>query len=322
MRELRRKVGGRSNPSNVRLSVMGLLQSFYNMPELPEVETIKLGLQKYLVNGRIIDIKIKSPKIFQGNKKDIIGAKVIHIKRVGKVLIIELSNDYALAIHLKLTGQIIYQGKETKNIHLSDKTGGILPSKYTRVIFYLDRGARLFFNDLRMFGWIKVVKKNELKDLPFFKEMGPEPLKDLTSDRFFNILKSSASPVKIVLMDQKKIGGIGNIYANEALFLARIDPRRKANKLTDKEAHKLYAAILDVLKKGLEYGGSSDVNYVNALGQDGHYQQHFLVYGRRGKKCFGCPGVVEKIKIRGRGTYYCPKCQYQHSIISLDENCS
>ncbi|MCL5019419.1 MAG: bifunctional DNA-formamidopyrimidine glycosylase/DNA-(apurinic or apyrimidinic site) lyase [Patescibacteria group bacterium] len=279
------------------------------MPELPEVETIKLGLQKYLAGHKILDVRVKVPKIFQGNAKNVIGVKVEKIERVGKGLIIELSNDYAMAIHLKLTGQIIYHGEETRKIHLSNKTGGDLPSKYTHVIFTLDKGAYLYYNDLRRFGWIKVIKKDEVKNLPFFKEMGPEPFKDLTFSKFAKIIKNSNSPVKIVLMDQKKIGGIGNIYANEALFLAKIDPRLKTKDISDKELNKLYGSILEVLKRGIKYGGSSDVNFVNALGEDGQYQNHFLAYGRKGKKCFNCKGVVYKIVLGGRGTYFCPACQ-------------
>ncbi|MFH1832919.1 MAG: bifunctional DNA-formamidopyrimidine glycosylase/DNA-(apurinic or apyrimidinic site) lyase [Candidatus Levyibacteriota bacterium] len=279
------------------------------MPELPEVETIRLGLQKYLVGHKILDVEVKVPKIFQGNRKNVIGAKVIGVKRIGKGLIIELDNDYALAIHLKLTGQIIYSGKETSSIHFSVKTGGSLPSKYTHVIFKLDKDAFLYYNDLRKFGWIRVIKKDELNDLPFFKEMGPEPLKDLTFSKFIKIIQISNSPIKIILMDQKKIGGIGNIYANEALFLSGINPRRSAKNLSNKEIQKLYGAIVEALKRGLKYGGSSDVNFVNAFGQDGNYQNHFLVYSRKGQKCQRCKGIIQKIQLGGRGTYFCLNCQ-------------
>lgn len=286
------------------------------MPELPEVETIRLGLQKYLVGHKILDVEINAAKIFQGDKKNVVGAKVIDVKRVGKGLIIELDNDYVLAIHLKLTGQLIYRGKETEKASLSEKAGGSLPSKYTRVIFKLDQGAFLYFNDLRMFGWIKAVRKDQVRELPFFKEMGPEPLLSegsgrtkLTLEMFQKMVSASGAPVKLLLMDQRKIGGIGNIYANEALFTARIDPRRSAKQITEEETKKLYDAIIEVLKRGLKYGGSSDVNYVNAVGGEGEYQQHFLVYGRKGEKCFGCKGKVEKTVLGGRGTYFCSECQ-------------
>jgi len=286
------------------------------MPELPEVETLKLGLKKYLVGHKIEKIEIRVAKIFQGNPKDVIGAKVVDIKRVGKGLIIELDNDYDLAIHLKLTGQLIYRGKETSKITVSIKAGGELPSKHSHVIFTLDKGAMLFYNDLRRFGWVKVVKKDELKNLPFFKEMGPEPYQrtdlghpilDLAD--FKAKIKKSGLAVKLLLMDQKKIGGIGNIYANEALFEAKIDPRRKAKELSDAEAERLYKAIFEVIKRGINYGGSSDVNFINALGQEGAYQKHFLAYDRQGKRCSICGGKIKKIFLGGRGTYFCPKHQ-------------
>jgi len=279
------------------------------MPELPEVETIRLGLQKYLVGHKILGVDVKVDKIFQGDSKNIIGTKVVEIKRVGKGLIVELDNDYTMAIHLKLTGQVIYSGRDLGKVLLSNKTGGNLPSKYTHVIFTLDEKAHLYYNDLRKFGWIKVIKKSDVQNLPFFKEMGPEPLKDLTFSKFAKIIKGSNSPIKIVLMDQKKIGGIGNIYANEALFLAKIDPKTKTGNLSEKQLNKLYGSILEVLKRGIKYGGSSDINFVNALGEDGNYQNHFLVYARKGEKCINCTGKIEKIMLGGRGTYFCPECQ-------------
>jgi len=279
------------------------------MPELPEVETIRLGLQKYLVGHEIKDVQVKIPKMFVGSPEKIIGAKITSLKRIGKGLIIEFDNDFVLAVHLKMTGQLIYQDEKTKNIALSVKTGGTtLPSKYSHIIFTLDNGAFLYYNDLRRFGWIKAVKKDQLMQIPFFKEMGPEPFKDLTFEKFKKIIFNSSLVIKILLMNQKKIGGIGNIYANDALFEAKIDPRRKAKTLSSQEIKKLYEAILRVLRKSLEYGGSSDENFVNALGQEGNYQNHTLVYGKKGKKCPNCKGIIEKIKLGGRGTYFC-SCQ-------------
>jgi formamidopyrimidine-DNA glycosylase len=287
------------------------------MPELPEVETLKLGLQKYLVGHRIEGVEIRIPKIFSGDKKDILGAKITGLKRIGKGLIIELDNDFVITVHLKMTGQLVYRDQKTKNLTLSSKIGGErLPSKYTHIIFALDNNAFLYYNDLRRFGWVKIIRKDELQNTPFFKDMGPEPKvgpdltgKELTLDYFKETIKKGNLPVKLILMDQEKIGGIGNIYANDALFKAGIDPRRKGKTLTDKEIKKLYDAIFYVLKKSLEYGGSSDENYVNALGQEGNYQNHTLIYGKEGEKCKLCPGIIQKIKLGGRGTYLCLKCQ-------------
>lgn len=284
------------------------------MPELPEVETIRLGLIKYLVGCKIVDVQVNIPKMFSGDKNNVIGAKITGLKRIGKGLIIELDNDFVLAVHLKMTGQLVYSDEKTKNLILSPKVGGAtLPSKYTHIIFKLQTTnyrlpAYLYYNDLRQFGWIKVVRKDEVMQIPFFKEMGPEPLKDLTLEKFADIISKSNLVIKVLLMDQKKIGGIGNIYANDALFEAGIDPRQKAKSLTDVEARKLYDSILKVLQKSLDYGGSSDENFVNALGQEGDYQKHALVYGREGEKC-PCGGVIQKIQLGGRGTYFCEECQ-------------
>jgi len=288
------------------------------MPELPEVETIRLGLQKYLVGHKIKDIKILVPKMLVGSAEQIVGAEIIGLKRIGKSLIIELDNDFVLAIHLKMTGQLIYSDAKTKNIVLSAKVGGVtLPSRYSHIVFALDNGAFLYYNDLRQFGWIKIVRKDELMEIPFFKEMGPEPPvakamagRALTLDKFGEILNKSNIAIKVLLMDQKQIGGIGNIYANDALFNAGIDPGRKAKSLTSEEIEKLYDSILKVLKKGLEYGGSSDENFVNALGQEGNYQNHALVYGKEGETCRVCGGVIQKIMLGGRGTYFCSACQH------------
>ena len=280
------------------------------MPELPEVETIRLGLKKYLVGHKITDIHVKTPKIFIGKKEEVIGAKIVDLKRIGKGLIIELDIDFVLIVHLKMTGQLIYQDEKTKNTALSAKTGGAtLPSKYTHIIFVLDNGAFLYYNDLRRFGWIKVVRKDQLMQIPFFKEMGPEPFKDLTPEKFKEIVSQSNLVIKVLLMDQKKIGGIGNIYANDALFEAKIMPSRKAKSLSSQEIKKLYRSILKVLQKSLDYGGSSDENFVNALGQEGNYQNHTLIYGREGEKCRVCGGIIKKIKLGGRGTYFCAICQ-------------
>lgn len=287
------------------------------MPELPEVETLKLGLQKYLVGHKIEDVDIRVPKIFQGDVHNIIGATVTDIKRIGKGLIIELNNNYVLTVHLKMTGQLVFRDASTEKVSLSKKVGGeSLPSKYSHVIFTLDKGAQLYYNDLRRFGWVKVVKKADLPNVIFFKEMGPEPKvgkdlagKELNLDYFKKVIQVGNLPVKLILMDQKKIGGIGNIYANDGLFLAGIDPRRKGKTLTDSEIEKLFKSIHEVITKSLNYGGSSDENYVNVLGQEGAYQNHTLVYGKQGAKCSVCGATIEKIQLGGRGTYFCPKHQ-------------
>jgi len=278
------------------------------MPELPEVETIKLGLQKYLVGHKILFIEILNLKSLVGDKNKILNKKIIGIRRIGKGLIIDFDNEYCLAIHIKMTGQFIYRDPRTKNEQLSPKVGEI-PSTATRLIFNLDKEGILYFNDRRKFAWLKIMTKNEAKELPLFKNMGPEPFKDLTEAKFINIIGKSKIVIKPLIMDQAKIGGIGNIYANDALFLAKINPKRPSNSLTPVESKKLYNAILKVMEAGLKHGGASELNYVNALGQEGGYQHYSLVYGKKGQKCSNCGNEIKRIVIGGRGTFFCEACQ-------------
>lgn len=279
------------------------------MPELPEVETIKLGLQKYLKGHKLLDVDILSEGIFEGNPKDIIGAKVIEIRRFGKGLVIDLDNKKSLAIHIKLTGQLIYRDKATEKIPVSPQKVKTLPNNATRIIFKLDRDAILYFNDLRKFAWIRVTDTDKVMEMPLFKNMGPEPFKDLTGKKFAHVLSRSRLAVKPVIMDQARIGGIGNIYANDGLFLAGIDPRRPANSLTPAESKKLFDSVIKVMEKSFKYGGASELNFVNALGQEGEYQHHSLVYGKKGKECPNKNGIIKKIFLGGRGTFFCEVCQ-------------
>lgn len=294
------------------------------MPELPEVETIRLQLQKYLVGHTITDVNVRLAKQITGEVQSVIGAKVQAVRRFGKGLVIDLDNDYSIAIHVKMTGQLIYRSRQQAS-SLSPKVGK-LPGKATHVVFRLktksdkrkvksEKGkveeseAFLYYNDVRQFGWIKIVKTDEVMNLQFFKTLGSEFLKDLKLDKFQSILRFTKAPVKSLIMDQSRMAGVGNIYANDALYVAKIHPRRPANSLTDIEVKTLFKAIEDVLKKGIKAGGSSEWSYVDALGQEGNYQKQFLVYGKAGKKCLRCGSTIEKIALGGRGTFFCTKCQ-------------
>lgn len=289
------------------------------MPELPEVETVRIGLHKYLVGHKIISVDIKLKRIFTGNPQDILDSKIIKVERFGKGLVIEFENGFALAIHIKMTGQLIYNDLafiKNKNMKISQDKVGVIPNKFTHVIFTLDKGAMLYYNDIRQFGWLKVVKRSEIENLTFFKGLGPEPHvaktmsgKPLTFEIFNSVVSNSSLAIKPLIMDQKKMSGIGNIYANDGLFLAGIDPRKRAKELTAKEKKKLFDSILEVLKRGLKYGGASEMTYVNAFGEEGTYQDHFLVYGKRGKPCEKCGTEIKRITLGGRGTFYCPNCQ-------------
>ena len=196
-------------------------------------------------------------------------------------------------------------------------TPSTVPNKFTRVDIVLNKDSHLYFQEVRGFAWMKILKLEDLKNLPFFKSLGPEPLPSpgsetpkLTLEMFSEIVKKSNLPIKVLLMEQTKIGGIGNIYANDGCFEAKIDPRRKAKELSDGEIKTLFESLLKVLEKAMKYRGSSELNFVDVLGQKGEYQNHFLVYGRKNKPCTRADGgVVQKLYLGGRGTFFCTVCQ-------------
>lgn len=287
------------------------------MPELPEVESIKLQLQKFLVGHTVEGIAVNYAKVFEGDTNDLLRAKVKNIRRFGKVLCLDFSNGNSLLIHIKLTGQLIYRGPNLRRPpELSKKVSGGVPGAHTHVIFELDEGGHLYYNDFRKFGWMRVTSTDKVMDNSFIKKLGPEPFGKKTSKNrltlptFMEVLASTKRAVKVVIMDQSKIGGVGNIYANDALFLSKIDPRRPANSLDEKEARKLLTSIETVIRRGLEYGGASELSFVTPDGGQGEYQDHTLVYGKAGSVCkHGCGGKVVKFTLGGRGTYWCPTCQ-------------
>ena len=280
------------------------------MPELPEVEAIKLGLNRFLKNHKIIAVQVNLEKIFDGDKKKLIGGRFKVARRFGKVVSVDLSNGYSFVIHVKLTGQLIYRGPNLKNPELSKKVFGGIPGRHTHVIFKLDKNGFLYYNDVRRFGWIKVVPTKGVEEIPFIKKLGPEPFGKLTLGLFKEILSKSSRPVKIVLMDQEKMGGVGNIYANDALWLAKINPKRKANSLDSKEQKKLFDAVHEALRRGIKWGGASELAFVTPGGTEGEYQDHTLAYRRNGDPCERChKAKFIKIYLGGRGTFFCPACQ-------------
>ncbi|KKU09870.1 MAG: Formamidopyrimidine-DNA glycosylase [Candidatus Woesebacteria bacterium GW2011_GWB1_45_5] len=281
------------------------------MPELPEVESIKDQLGKFLKDHKILSVDVNNRKVFQGEEKKIIGAKVTGTRRFGKVTVMDLDNGWSILTHIKLTGQFIYRGPNLKSSgELSKKVVGGVPGPHTLVIFNLDKGGVLYYNDIRRFGWIRIIKTSEIMEEAFIKKLGPEPFKDLTLDLFKKILSSTKRSIKVVLMDQTKMGGVGNIYANDALWLAKINPKRPASDLTPVEQRELFDAVIKVLKTGLKYGGASELAFVTPDGAEGEYQNHTLAYGHEGEPCERChKAVFKKFFLGGRGTYICPNCQ-------------
>ena len=281
------------------------------MPELPEVESVRLKLNQFLVGHKIVRVDVRDRKILEKGEKNLEGGKVEKIRRFGKVLSIDLDNGYSAVIHIKLTGQLIYRGPNLKDPpELSKKVVGGVPGKHTHVVFKLDKDAKLFYNDYRKFGWIKVVEKDRVEEIDFIKNLGPEPLDGLTLKKFKELTSSTRRTIKTLLMDQSKIGGVGNIYANDALWLAKINPKTPANELGDQKVKDLYGAVKEVLKKGLELEGASELAFVMPSGEEGSYQDHTFVYGREGEKCKrNHDAKIKKFKLSGRGTYLCPVCQ-------------
>lgn len=267
------------------------------MPELPEVETIKRQLENTVIGRKITKIDVLNSKTFIGNPSLVLNKPIIKISRCAKILEIIFCDNSALCIHFKMTGRLLHQPQ-----------GEFLPERFTRIIFYLDDGSRLLFDDPRKFGWVKALK--DILAEPQCKAI--EPLSsDFTLANFSKIIQHSKKPIKLLLMDQNKIGGIGNIYANEILFAARINPFRIANSLGDCEIKKLYQSTLKILAKAIRCKGSSgkDEWYRQLNGEAGGYQKHFTVYQREGKKCLICANKIQRKNLGGRGTFYCPNCQ-------------
>jgi formamidopyrimidine-DNA glycosylase len=279
------------------------------MPELPEVETVRLFLNTHILTKTISNLKILNPKSFIGDQKLILNQKIISTSRLGKQLSIHLQNKHILLFHLKMTGQIIIGdsvlGHPTPK---EDKTN--LPNKSTRLIFTFSDGTKLFFNDQRKFGWVKLLTLDELKD--FQKNIGIDILSPaFTNEYFYHQVRQTTRAIKIVLLDQSKFAGVGNIYANDALFISKIHPQTPANKLTKVKAKKLHQNLVDLMKESLFHGGSTakDNKYIHPDGSVGQHQYYFRVYQRDSKPCLVCKTSIKRIKIGGRGTFYCPTCQ-------------
>ena len=294
------------------------------MPQLPEVETIRLQLEQKIKGLRITGIEVLTKKSFMGEERDLKGLRVLGVERRGKITIIELEKGVSLAIHLKLTGQLIYR-EEDKGEYCEQKDGPFavceLPNKFTRVIISFDppssrqpaglrRASKLYFNDLRIFGWVRVV--GDIGEVGGEK-LGPEANdeKSFSFEYFKNILSKTKKPVKLVIMDQEKLAGVGNIYANEALFAAGIVPTRKANELSEDDIKILRNSILKVLQEAIKHKGSSDRDeaYRQITGEKGTHQNYLQVYGRAGQECPRCGGIIKRIALGGRGTFYCGNCQ-------------
>jgi formamidopyrimidine-DNA glycosylase len=287
------------------------------MPELPEVETVRIGLQQFLPGRQVTNVSHDWPKGFPNAETDVntflLGATVTAVRRRAKVLLIDLNTNYTLVIHLKMTGQMVFRSAHEHfgAGHPNKSLVGALPDKSTRVTFTFADKSQLFFNDQRKFGWIRLLPSPEVDNLDFFQKVGPEPLAaDFTATAFIQrLLKRPKSGIKAVLLDQTIVAGIGNIYADESLWGAKIHPQTLVQDITKTQLETLFHALQAVLRLSIEKGGSTDRNYVNAEGKSGSYLTFANVFRREGKACPRCGTTIIKTRVAGRGTHLCPHCQ-------------
>lgn len=289
------------------------------MPELPEVETVRRGLEKLIIGRMVKKASSDNEKSFPNATTDVkeflIGASVRDVRRRAKVLLIDLSSDYSLLIHLKMTGQLVFVGDERFGAgHPSDSLINELPDRSTRVTLEFEDGSKLFFNDQRKFGWMRLMPTIEVPNINFMQKVGPEPLEaDFSwqqfAERFGRRAKTS---IKAALLDQTVVAGVGNIYADESLWGAKIHPKRLVGSITQPEFKRLYAELRTVMNLAIEKGGSSNHTYINAEGKKGSYMDFARVFRREGLTCPRHPDVeVIKFKAAGRGTHICPVCQVE-----------
>lgn len=270
------------------------------MPELPEVETIRQQLTKTIKNKKITKVKVQEPRMINVSAEEFIKkvekSNITNIRRRAKLLIIDLPSDYSLIIHLKLTGLLIYNQE---------------PDKHTHVVFQFSDGKKLLYKDIRKFGYMKLIKTSEVPAFLEKEGFGPEPLtKEFTLDKFKELLsKKKHSKIKPLLMDQTFLAGVGNVYAQEACFYAKINPQRKVNTLTKKEIKDLYDSLRKVLVWALKHKGLSVDTYIDIYGKPGQFVPFLKVYQRGGKKCLRCKTTLKEIRLQGRGTTFCPQCQ-------------
>jgi formamidopyrimidine-DNA glycosylase len=281
------------------------------MPELPEVETIRRGLEEVIVNRAIVSVDVLDEKpirnLVDDFKVGVINQKIDSIERVGKLLLIKLKSGKYLACHLKMTGQLVFEG-DKKVVQGGHEIEGQEGNKYTRVIFGFEDGSKLFFNDLRKFGYLHLISEEE--KVLVESRFGPDPTRgELSLSGFTELVQNRNRLIKALLLDQQLIAGIGNIYADESCFKAGVMPDRRANSLSAKEIKKLQVAIVQILNKAVECNGTTFRNYADSAGKSGNYSDYLCVFGRDGEECLVCGEIIQKQKTAGRGTHYCDNCQ-------------
>lgn len=287
------------------------------MPELPEVETVRRGLHALII-GKVVRAEIHdTEKGFPNSAHDVsnflVDATITDVRRRAKVLMIDLSTNYSLLIHLKMTGQLVFVGETRFGAgHPNDSLVHELPDKSTRVTLEFNDGTKLFFNDQRKFGWMRLMPTVEIPNIDFMQKVGPEPLADdFTPQQFMQrFTRRAKTSIKAAILDQSVIAGVGNIYADESLWGAKIHPSRLVGSLSEQEFTSLYTELRAVMNLAVEKGGSSNHTYVNAEGKKGSYMNFARVFRREGLACPRCGTTIEKLRVAGRGTHICPYCQH------------
>ena len=271
------------------------------MPELPEVETVRRGLEKLILGKKISNIEIAYSKMIKTDldefQNEVPGQEIQSMGRRGKYLLFYLT-DKVLISHLRMEGKYFYY------------PGQVPERKHAHVLIHFEDGGTLVYEDVRKFGTMELLAP-ELLDAYFAsKKLGPEPTEqDFDLGRFKRALKRSKKPIKSHLLDQTLVAGLGNIYVDEVLWRAKVHPSRLSNSLTAQEARKVHDETIKVLGKAVEKGGSTIRTYTNAFGEDGTMQDFHQVYDKAGQACSRCGSIIEKIQLGGRGTHFCPKCQ-------------
>ena len=286
------------------------------MPELPEVEVTRRTLLKFIENKVIENIKINNRnlrfKIPTNFKKIVIGQKIIKVLRRSKYILIYLKNDYVMIAHLGMSGKFLIKNNYSKNFLKTSYYFNEFSLKHNHIEFFFSNNLKVIYNDPRRFGFFLLDKVSKLDLNKFLNKLGPEPLgNNLKKDYLISKTKATQRSIKTLLMDQHFISGIGNIYANEILFSARIKPNKIASKLTLVDIDRLYSSIGKVLKRALKLGGSSIKDFKSSVGLKGRFQNEFKVYDRRDLKCLrsGCSGLIARVVSQGRASFFCNQCQ-------------
>lgn len=296
------------------------------MPELPEVTVVVNSLNRVIKGLVLKSVEFDWPKKFawgEFSANDLAGMRVKGLRRMGKVIVIDLeksgkvreleSTSLSIVIHLKLTGQLIYQDKKTRvsGGHPIPPLNSPVPNSTTRATFEFTNGGHLYFNDMRKFGWVKIVKSDErsIKDAIGKVELGPDPLV-MTADEFLDRTKKKPqSRIKKLLMDQTFVSGIGNIYSDEALWRARVHPKRAVVSLSDMEIKAIFKGVVDSFNLAISKGGSSANSFVDGRGEKGFYLTFAKAYHMTGRSCERCKTPITRQKMDGRSAHFCPACQ-------------